>query len=151
MDDFADRRAGFEAYLARRPPEAGGRFTCPCCAYPTLPERGHYEICPLCNWEDDNQDDPDADRVWGGPNSDYSLSESRRNFAEYLIMYRLSESRIFPQNPQLLSMKRSLMEVYQRMAKASALSEHSSLIEEEKNLVHAMVIVPQQKLPLPGR
>jgi hypothetical protein len=151
MDDFAGRRAYFEAYLTRRAPDAGQRFTCPCCAYPTLPDRGHYEICSLCGWEDDNQDDPDADQVWGGPNSDYSLSEARHNFAEYLIMYRLSESRIFPQNPRLLTMKRSLIEVYQRLTMASVPLEHSSMAEEEKALVHAMVIVPQRVVPLPGR
>jgi hypothetical protein len=151
MEDFANRRVWFEAYLKRRAPEAGERYTCPCCAYPTLTERDEYEICPLCGWEDDNQDDPDADQVWGGPNSDYSLSEARRNFAEYMIMYRLSESRIFPQNPRLLAMKRSLMEVYQRMASASVPQEHSSLAEEEKTMLHAMVIVPQQIVPLPGR
>ncbi|HEY5317723.1 MAG TPA: CPCC family cysteine-rich protein, partial [Solirubrobacteraceae bacterium] len=30
------------------------RFTCPCCGFLTLPdpERGSYEICPVCFWED---------------------------------------------------------------------------------------------------
>ncbi|WP_198674015.1 CPCC family cysteine-rich protein [Chitinophaga alhagiae] len=27
--------------------------TCPCCGYITLSERGGYEICPICFWEDD--------------------------------------------------------------------------------------------------
>lgn len=26
---------------------------CPCCGYRTLQERGQYEICPVCSWEDD--------------------------------------------------------------------------------------------------
>lgn len=26
---------------------------CPCCGRRTLPERGTYELCPVCNWEDD--------------------------------------------------------------------------------------------------
>lgn len=63
------------------------RFICPCCGYPTLPERAAYEICEMCNWEDDGQGDEDADEVWGGPNSDYSLSEARRNFKLYRVMY----------------------------------------------------------------
>ncbi|SMP03937.1 CPCC family cysteine-rich protein [Chryseobacterium profundimaris] len=25
---------------------------CYCCGYYTLEERGHYEICPVCFWED---------------------------------------------------------------------------------------------------
>ncbi len=29
-------------------------FTCPCCGYDVFSEPpGHYEICPICNWEDD--------------------------------------------------------------------------------------------------
>ena len=94
------RRAWSEAYMARienvgvpepvmiSPLTAKSVFACPCCGYPTLDERGGYEICALCNWEDDGQDDPYADEVWGGPNWDYSLAEARRNFALYRIMYR---------------------------------------------------------------
>ena len=28
-------------------------FACPCCLYQTIKERGQYEICPVCFWEDD--------------------------------------------------------------------------------------------------
>ncbi|MEV7198411.1 CPCC family cysteine-rich protein [Streptomyces griseoluteus] len=59
---------------------AGGPYQCPCCGYPTLAERGLYEICAVCFWEDDGQDDHDADRVRGGPNGLLSLTEARRNF-----------------------------------------------------------------------
>lgn len=54
---------------------------------PTLSERGAYDICIACFWEDDGQDDPHADEVWGGPNHHYSLSAARANFAVYLTMY----------------------------------------------------------------
>jgi hypothetical protein len=63
------------------------RFSCPCCGYPTLTELASYEICELCNWEDDGQGDEDANEVWGGPNSDYSLAEARKNFLQYRVMY----------------------------------------------------------------
>lgn len=63
------------------------RVKCPCCGFPTLDERDAYEICVLCKWQDDGQDDLNADEVWGGPNRDYSLTEARRNFNKYLIMY----------------------------------------------------------------
>jgi hypothetical protein len=63
------------------------RVTCPCCGYLTLNSRANYEICELCNWEDDGQDNENADEVWGGPNSDYSLAEARANFLKYRIMY----------------------------------------------------------------
>lgn len=63
------------------------RVHCPCCGYPTLESGADYEICELCNWEDDGQSDDDADGVGDGPNADYSLSEARSNFKRYLVMY----------------------------------------------------------------
>ena len=92
-DDINAGRRWFETYTKRLDEgvtiaaSEGVRYTCPCCGYPTLGERGGYEICELCNWEDDGQDDPHADEVWGGPNGKYSLTEARENFKHYLIMY----------------------------------------------------------------
>lgn len=42
-------------------------------------------------WEDDGQDSSEAHIIYGGPNSDYSLKESRQNFKKYLIKYRPSD------------------------------------------------------------
>jgi hypothetical protein len=55
-------------------------FECPCCRQLALDERGHYEICPTCGWEDDpiQAERPEYD---GGASSE-SLDEARRNFAE---------------------------------------------------------------------
>ncbi len=58
-----------------------GPYGCPCCGYLTLPERGGDDICPVCFWEDDGQDDHDADDVRGGPNYSLSLTAARANFA----------------------------------------------------------------------
>jgi hypothetical protein len=58
---------------------AGPLRACPCCGYATLPSRGDYEICPICFWEDDGQDDQDADDERGGPNR-VSLTAARINF-----------------------------------------------------------------------
>ncbi|WP_435055213.1 CPCC family cysteine-rich protein [Micromonospora aurantiaca (nom. illeg.)] len=63
----------------RRGPE-GGPHPCPCCGFLTLERRGYYEICPVCFWDDDGQDDHDAGRVRGGPNRRLSLLDARRNF-----------------------------------------------------------------------
>jgi hypothetical protein len=76
LDDFRQRRTTFNEYLnsTKKDREA---FTCPSCGYPTLSERNIYEICHICDWEDDGQDDKDADEIWGGPNGELSLTESR--------------------------------------------------------------------------
>jgi hypothetical protein len=58
----------------------GRRQACPCCRFLTLPDRGYYDICPVCFWEDDGQDDQDADDVRGGPNYGLSLTAARDNF-----------------------------------------------------------------------
>lgn len=66
------------------PPQPGG-YPCPCCALPgALHERGVYDICPRCGWEDDGQDDPYADESWGfSPNGGLSLTDARARFAQY--------------------------------------------------------------------
>lgn len=65
-----------------RGPE-GAPFACPCCASLTLPTRGDYELCPVCFWEDDGQDDHDADVVRGGPNGTLSLTQARANYDSF--------------------------------------------------------------------
>ncbi|WP_458244866.1 CPCC family cysteine-rich protein [Streptomyces sp. MAI_2237] len=57
-----------------------GPYRCPCCGFITLAERGAFEICDVCYWEDDGQDEHDAHVVRGGPNHDLSLRQARRNF-----------------------------------------------------------------------
>jgi methylenetetrahydrofolate reductase (NADPH) len=56
---------------------------CPCCQCKTLGVRGAYEICAVCFWEDDDQDDYDADVVRGGPNGSLSLTEGRANYRAF--------------------------------------------------------------------
>ncbi len=66
-----------------RPAVPGVLYACPCCRYTTLSERGGYDICQICFWEDDGQDDHDATEVRGGPNSSLSLVEARQNYREF--------------------------------------------------------------------
>jgi hypothetical protein len=42
-----------------------------------------FNICPVCFWEDDGQDDRNADEVVGGPNYELSLTQARQNFREF--------------------------------------------------------------------
>jgi hypothetical protein len=63
--------------------EPGKKYACPCCEFKTLPARGHYDICSVCFWEDDGQDDHDSDEIRGGPNGELSLVQARFNFRNY--------------------------------------------------------------------
>jgi Cysteine-rich CPCC len=67
---FASEQASREKPLAQ--------FRCPCCQCLTLMERGTFETCPVCCWEDDGQDDPHADEP-SGPNH-LTLTQARENF-----------------------------------------------------------------------
>ncbi|MBU3129712.1 CPCC family cysteine-rich protein [Clostridium tagluense] len=97
------------------------RFKCHCCGYPTLDEKASYDICILCDWEDDGQGDIDADFIKGGPNSDYSLAEARENFKKYLIMYspnretRITEADTIEEVE--VEVKKQLMKAYDGVSK----------------------------------
>jgi Cysteine-rich CPCC len=53
---------------------------CLCCGSRTLTAPGVFELCPVCWWQDDGQDEVDADVVRGGPNGTLSLTVARANF-----------------------------------------------------------------------
>lgn len=55
-------------------------FACPCCGRRTLEEIGAYDICKVCWWEDDGQDNQNAHIAMGGPNYGISLSQARYNY-----------------------------------------------------------------------
>ena len=59
--------------------------SCPCCGRRTIEIRGEYEICTVCWWEDDGQDNDTASTVYGGPNYGISLTQARYNFLKYGI------------------------------------------------------------------
>ncbi len=64
-------------------PQGGMKYRCPCCGYKTLNERGDYEICEVCFWEDDGQDDVDANTICHlGPNH-MSLARGRENYLKF--------------------------------------------------------------------
>lgn len=58
--------------------------TCPCCGYRTLEARYAFEICTVCWWEDDGQDNDNSDIIWTGAN-DVTLTNARFNFIVYRI------------------------------------------------------------------
>ncbi len=93
------------------------KYKCPCCGYLTLDEPGRHEICYLCRWQDDRQDDPYADKVWGGPNGDYSLTEARANFKKFLTMYR-EKRNILMQTDKELQTKRAIIKAFEQLKTA---------------------------------
>ena len=66
-----------------KPIQTSKAFRCPCCNFKTLLGRGHFEMCPVCWWEDDGQDDHDAGQVRGGPNGNLSLRQAQENFRKF--------------------------------------------------------------------
>jgi hypothetical protein len=76
--------AWFHEYTARvnsGPPVLPLR--CPCCGCKTLTARRDFQICEVCFWEDDGQDDYDADVGRGGPNGRLSLTDARTNYQKF--------------------------------------------------------------------
>jgi hypothetical protein len=76
--------ARFHEYVAHFAANAPNLpLRCPCCGYKTLDERGGFDICEVCFWEDDGQDDHDAGIIRGGPNGSLSLTQARANYKKF--------------------------------------------------------------------
>lgn len=73
---------------------------CPCCGYKTLPKRADDVICKVCFWQDDGQDDPHADEVWGGPNKELSLTQARANYLDFGAVERKLLKLVRPPTPE---------------------------------------------------
>ncbi|MED5432082.1 MAG: CPCC family cysteine-rich protein [Pseudomonadota bacterium] len=115
------------------------RTACPCCGYPTLSERGRYEICGLCFWEDDGQDDDDADTCWGGPNGDYSLTEARLNVLLHDSMYHPDNNTTVtgPDTAEINAIKQTLRDLYTQLpaqADADLPAAWKTILEQERTL-----------------
>lgn len=74
LDEFATRRVLIGRYIRQFKLHL---FTCPSCGFPTLHHQGIFEVCAVCDWKDDGQDDEEADEILGGPNGKLSLTEYR--------------------------------------------------------------------------
>jgi len=136
FDDYGSRPAEQAAKL----PPRGVRFSCPCCGYPTLAGRGTFEICEICWWEDDGQEDDHADEVAGGPNAGYSLNDGRENFQQYLVMYPPEEDRRFggPDSKTVLALKRRLIQTFDSIMGEPSTAQLNSLWEEVRAVERAL-------------
>lgn len=109
------------------------RYLCPCCYMPTLDDRGAFELCSICFWEDDGQDSDDADIIRGGPNHNYSLSEARENFQKYLTMYRPNDKRAFEMENKIKPKKEKLYNAYQEAIQSNSEELWNKTLELEKD------------------
>ena len=83
-EELAQRKAWFKEYTTGQDDQPEGLpLRCPCCYCRTLSERGSFDICPICYWEDDGQDEYDADVLRGGPNGNLSLTRARLNYEKF--------------------------------------------------------------------
>jgi hypothetical protein len=66
--------------------------TCACCGYKTISEKGNYEICTICYWEDDSVQEADP---WfeGGANSP-TLFQAQLNFQKFAAMEKRFSSSV---------------------------------------------------------
>jgi len=70
---FKERRNAINNYIEQNELD----FTvCPGCGFPSFSKDWFHQICSVCNWQHDGQDDPNEDESWGGPNK-ISLTENR--------------------------------------------------------------------------
>ena len=97
---FVEYVVQVEHHSVHAPYQPGVVYACPCCRCKTLSERGYYDICPVCFWEDDGQDDPNADLVRGGPNGALSLTQARANFKEFGASRRDMLPHVRPPRPE---------------------------------------------------
>jgi hypothetical protein len=82
IQEFKKRRDIFNEYIEKNKLRLA---ICPSCGYPTLLIRDGDEICEICRWEDDGQDDKNADEILGGPNKNLSLTTSRLIIGKKLL------------------------------------------------------------------
>jgi predicted N-formylglutamate amidohydrolase len=74
-------------------------FRCPCCKFKTLCGQGQDEICPVCFWHDDGQDEANAQLVLGGPNGLLSLRQAQINFKQIGAIDERWKSKVRPPEP----------------------------------------------------
>ena len=67
--------------------------TCPVCGFYSLGERNSWEICGICYWEDDGQDEYNKEEVKGGPNGKHSLESYRTSFYTAIDKSKISRAK----------------------------------------------------------
>jgi hypothetical protein len=82
-----------------KPEAAAKSYRCPCCKFKTLHGRGQDEICKVCFWHDDGQDEEEADQIRGGPNYSLSLRQAQINFRRFGAVEERHRTHVRPPLP----------------------------------------------------
>lgn len=97
------------------------RVCCPCCGYPTLVAKSRNEICRLCDWQDDGEDDAteQAQPYVGGANGAFTLAQARANAMAHGSMYGTKPPSFAGQTtPQSQKLKAELVACYNSLLRA---------------------------------
>ena len=97
------------------------RYLCNCCFMPTVRNRGDFEVCPICFWEDDGQDIHASHIIVGGPNGQRSLDEARRDFQEHGVTFFCENEKLRHHRKELYSSYKKAMETLSEKDWAEAL------------------------------
>lgn len=130
MKEIIERRLWFDAHwkdidtelspwkiLTRIfPLDVRSRYTCPCCGYPTLERRIMWEICFICWWEDDGQDDADKENVRGI--NQLALVKARSNFAENMLSFNRKDERFIRIGEATQTKRKKLVNAFEEIRKS---------------------------------
>lgn len=98
-------------------------FTCPCCWFPTIEEKNSFEICFICNWEDDWQDDNNQFEILWWPNWNLSLNDARNNISSKL-------------NYNIIAKKIDNKNINNIINKILEINKISNLLDNNKDLIN---------------
>lgn len=134
----AQRRADLKAFKMSASVSAPktGPFKCACCEYPTLTEKGMFEICSLCQWEDDGFNTDGA----MGPNH-MPLPYAKQNFQAHLDKYDATDQRHLSQNKESVrKLKLDIIQLYQQLAQSQDVGRTTELEAALKRLDDALFL-----------
>jgi hypothetical protein len=80
-----------------------------------LTARAVHEVCDLCLWQDDGQDDLHADGIWGGPNGSLSLTEARDNFRDHFSKWDADDPMSEPYSVCVTEARRAMVAAFEGM------------------------------------
>ena len=129
LQAFHQRRKIFDDFLSTFKSEL---ITCPGCGFPTISSRAYFEICDVCFWEDDGQDDENADEIWRGANRGLSLTENRLQIGR-----RLNPNSPYDSIPKILAFLKSL-----EMCDENVVPQPASLEMYDESVAPQLPIIP---------